>query len=159
MNASASHPDNPVASPAETPARIVLFDGDCAFCNASCVRLLHWDKRRMLRFASQQGEYARRLCERGLIAPEQLHDRSSILFLETREGKTRVSLRSTAGIRIAAGMGGLWKLSLLFLVVPAFLRDGIYDFIARRRYRWFGKQTGDICRLLTPDEQRAILDT
>jgi predicted DCC family thiol-disulfide oxidoreductase YuxK len=104
--------------------------------------ILERDRRGTFRFAALQSEAGQRLL-RGFELPTTEH-RS--LFLV--EGD-RVYLRSSAALRIARRLGGLWPALYFFIVVPAFLRDLAYDFVARNRYHWFGKR--DTCRVPTPE--------
>jgi predicted DCC family thiol-disulfide oxidoreductase YuxK len=64
-------------------------------------------------------------------------------------------MRSSGAIRVAMRLGGLWTLMGIFLMVPPFIRDAVYDGVARNRYRWFGKR--DTCRLPTPEERDLFL--
>jgi predicted DCC family thiol-disulfide oxidoreductase YuxK len=121
---------------------LVLFDGVCNLCNASVDFILERDRKGTFRFAALQSEAGQRLL-RGFELPTAEH-RSLVLV----EGD-RVYLRSSAALRIARRLGGLWPALYLFIVVPPFLRDLAYDFVARNRYRWFGKR--DTCRVPTPE--------
>jgi predicted DCC family thiol-disulfide oxidoreductase YuxK len=78
-------------------------------------------------------------------------DPSSIVLIE--DG--RALERSTAALHIARHLSGIWKLGWVLLVVPRFLRDAAYDFIAKRRYRWFGKK--DVCMVPTPELRARFL--
>jgi predicted DCC family thiol-disulfide oxidoreductase YuxK len=71
-----------------------------------------------------------------------------------RDGKYLV--RSTAVLRLLLDVGGWWKLLSIFLIMPAFVRDAVYYFIANRRYKWFGKS--NTCRMPTPEERTLFLD-
>jgi predicted DCC family thiol-disulfide oxidoreductase YuxK len=104
--------------------------------------ILERDRKGTFRFAALQSEAGQRLL-RGFELPTAEH-RSLVLV----EGD-RVYLRSSAALRIARRLGGLWPALYLFIVVPPFLRDLAYDFVARNRYRWFGKR--DTCRVPTPE--------
>ena len=64
--------------------------------------------------------------------------------------------RSTAALRIITALGGIWRLAGLLRLVPRFLRDAVYDWVARNRYGWFGKR--DSCRLPSPEERAVFLD-
>ena len=75
-------------------------------------------------------------------------------FVYVRKGS--VHMRSGAALNIALDLGGLWSLAYAFIIVPAFIRDAVYDFVARNRYKWFGK--ADVCMLPTPELRARFLD-
>ncbi|MEL6275149.1 MAG: DCC1-like thiol-disulfide oxidoreductase family protein, partial [Bacteroidota bacterium] len=75
---------------------------------------------------------------------------SIVLFTDDQ-----VHLKSTAALKIGAKLGGLYKISSLLLFIPRVIRDGVYDFIARNRYRWFGRQ--EACLLPRPEWQSRFL--
>ena len=131
----------------DSSAPIVFFDGVCGFCNAWVDFLLTRDRRGRLRFAPLQGETARRM-----LAPEdvvQLHS----LVLWTSD---RVFRKSSAVAQILLRLGGARAVagSLLWLV-PRPVRDWGYDFIAKRRYNFFGKR--ETCRMPTLEERGRFL--
>ncbi|MCC7344911.1 MAG: thiol-disulfide oxidoreductase DCC family protein [Deltaproteobacteria bacterium] len=108
----------------------VLFDGVCNLCNASVAFILRRDRKAYFRFASLQSEAAK-----GLLQGHSLEaGLDSIVLLE--DGKCFT--KSTAALRIARHLGGLWPLLYAFLILPRWIRDPIYDWVARNRYRWFG---------------------
>ena len=122
--------------------RIVLFDGVCNLCNASVQFIIRRDPSGCFHFASRQSAPGRELLERHGLDPQR---DDSIVLLE----RGRVYLRSTAALRIAQRLRWPWPLLFGFILVPRFLRDSLYDWIAANRYRWFGKS--DTC-LLPPAE-------
>ena len=120
----------------------VLFDGVCNLCNASVLFIIDRDPGGHFAFAPlQSAEAARLLAERGYRGAEL----SSVLLVEGG----RVHSRSTAALRVARRLGGGWPLLSAFMIVPRFIRDGVYDWIGRNRYRWFGRQ--EACRIPTPE--------
>lgn len=134
----------PGSPPSDHP--IVFFDGICGLCNASVDRLLRWDRRGVLRFAPLQGATAEHLL------PERLTGHLDTLVLLDAEG---LHLRSEAALRALMYVGGPWRLLAGLRVVPRPVRDGVYDLIARRRYKWFGKK--ESCRLPLPHERERFL--
>lgn len=123
--------------------RVVLFDGVCALCDASMRWLLRIDSKEKLHYAPLQGETARDVLSRHPHVDQSL---SSVLYVRgLGSDAERVYERSTAAVQILRDLGGLWTVLSWFGVVPRVLRDGVYGFIAKRRYRWFGKH--DACRL------------
>lgn len=129
------------------PTRVVFFDGVCGLCNKTIDFLIQWDKEKKLRYAPLQGYTAKRL-----LSTMYIEDLDSVVYY--RDGKYLV--RSTAVLRLLLDVGGWWKLLSIFLILPAFVRDFVYYFIARRRYKWFGKR--DTCRMPTPQERALFLD-
>ncbi len=124
----------------------MFYDGVCGLCNGLVTRLLKWDKRHRLRFAAIQGETAASL----LIASSGEPD--SMVYLA--DGKRYTE--SEGVIRAMAAMDGGWKLMLVLLVFPRVLRDAVYQWIGRNRYRWFGKLP--VCRIPSPDERKYFFD-
>ncbi len=129
------------------PGPIVFFDGVCGLCNASVDWLLARDDRAVLRFAPIQGETALRMLGRLAGNPESW---SMVLVDDT--GRYR---RSDAAIRIVRHLGGWWACIGLLLIIPRGLRDGVYGWVARNRYRFFGRR--ETCRLPTPAERGRFL--
>ena len=125
---------------------IVFFDGLCGLCNRSVDLLLRWDTKGVLRFAPLQGETARRL----LPAP-QVRDLDSLVLVDARG----MHLRSTAALRALEHLGGAWRGAALLRWVPGVVRDAVYGWVARHRYRWFGKK--ESCRLPSPAERERFL--
>lgn len=127
---------------------IILFDGVCNFCNSSVNFLLRRDRGGLFRFAALQSEAGRRLlAEAGL----QHHDLDSMVLIEGG----RVSVKSTAALRAARRLPGLWFMTGLLLAIPRGLRDRCYDAFAARRYRWFGKR--DVCMVPTAEMRSRFL--
>jgi predicted DCC family thiol-disulfide oxidoreductase YuxK len=129
---------------------LVLFDGVCNLCHRSVQFILDRDPAERFVFAALQSAPARRLlAARGYtVAP----DPDSVLLVEGG----RLYERSTAALRIARRLRGAWPLLFGLIVLPRFLRDAVYRFIARNRYRWFGKRAE--CRLSTPALRARFLD-
>ena len=130
-------------------AGVVLFDGVCALCDASVRFLLARDRRGRFRYAPLQGETARAVLKRH---PETGDDVSTVLYVRAMgTERETVDARSDAALLILRELGGFWKMVSWLRVVPRAIRDGVYDWIARHRYGWFGKF--DACRL--PDDESA----
>jgi len=128
---------------------IVFFDGVCNLCNASVQFILKRDPKGYFRFAPLQSKAAR---EKLRDMPEAPSDISSILLLEDGICYTR----SSAALRIARRLSGAWPVFYAAILIPRFLRDPIYDFIARHRYRWFGKL--ESCSLPKPEWRGRFLE-
>lgn len=112
--------------------RIVLFDGHCNFCDASVQFIIQRDPAAHFHFASLESEIGKQLTKQFGI-PE---DEDSIVLIE----KQKVYTKSSAALHIAKKLDGLWHLLFLFILVPRPIRDRLYSYIARNRYRWFGKK-------------------
>lgn len=127
---------------------IILFDGVCNLCNNSVQFILKRDTKYMFSFASLQSDAGQRLL--------QQHDipKNTDSFILIENGK--VYDRSTAALRICKHLKGFWKLCYLFIVIPKPIRDYMYQFIAKNRYKWFGTKTA--CMLPTPDLRKRFLD-
>ena len=126
----------------------ILFDGVCNLCHGFVQVVIARDPHGHFRFASLSSETAGRLLkDAGVRGP--LPD--SMVLVE--DG--RIYVRSDAPLRVARRLVFPWPLLTIFLMVPRFIRDRIYDAIAARRYRWFGKQ--DTCLLPTPELRNRFL--
>jgi len=127
---------------------VILFDGICNLCNRTVDFVIKHDPDRVFRFASLQSNVGERLLTQFEI---DTNETDSIVLVE----KGRAYVKSTAALRIARGLGKLWPVFYSFIIVPLPLRDAVYQAIAGRRYRWFGKR--ETCRLPTPQEQARFL--
>lgn len=119
---------------------IVLFDGVCNLCNSSVQFIIRHDPAGHFHFAALQSDFAREQLKRFQVAGHL----DSIVLIEDGVLYTR----STAALRVARHLKG-WRWLYLFRWVPPFLRDGVYDLVARYRYRLFGRQQE--CMLPTPE--------
>ncbi|CAM4229660.1 MAG: thiol-disulfide oxidoreductase DCC family protein [Paenibacillus macerans] len=126
---------------------VVLFDGVCNFCNGSVQFIIRRDRAGYFRFASLQSDAAKSLLAGRAEAPSL----DSIILIEN----DRVFTESTAVLRIARKLDGIWRGAALFLAVPKPLRDWAYRLFARNRYRWFGKRSE--CMLPTPEQRQRFL--
>ena len=133
-------------------APVLLYDGVCGFCNKSVQLILDHDRRGEMRFAALQSDYGQAVIERH---PE-LRGIDSVVFVESRAGGERIHIRSDAALKVAAYLGGFWKIFLAAKVLPRRLRDYFYDLFARNRYRLFGKY--DTCLLPPPEVRSRFLD-
>lgn len=129
---------------------IVLFDGVCNLCSGSVQFMLKRDRHEHFRYASLQSDAGKALLrEHGVAVPEG--DPSSIVVID--DG--RVFDRSSAALRVARHLGMPWVMMGVFAIVPRFVRDVVYDFVARNRYQWFGKT--DQCMVPTPELRARFL--
>jgi predicted DCC family thiol-disulfide oxidoreductase YuxK len=138
----------------EQPA-LLLFDGTCGFCAESVQFVLAREKRRRtLRFASLQSEPGTEVRQRH---PE-LEGVDSVIWVEhSADGRERVFVRSAAVFRVLRYLGGVWTvLSWLASIVPAFIRDAVYDWVARHRHQLIRR--GKACLLPTPEQKARFVD-
>lgn len=123
----------------------ILFDGVCNLCNGFVQFIIRRDPAGYFRFAALQSEGGRALLlAHGLTPAAIAAEPESVLLLSGG----RLYSHSAAVLRIAEGLGGMWRVAALGRVLPAAWRDAAYRFVARHRYRWFGRQ--ESCMLPTP---------
>ena len=112
---------------------VLLFDGVCNLCNGSVQWVLRHDARAQFRFAALQSDTGQALlCRFGL-------DSAQLDTVVLVDGD-RIFLRSDAPLEVARRLGGGWALLYIFKVLPRPLRNAVYDWVARHRYRWFGRE-------------------
>ena len=128
---------------------IILFDGFCNLCNGAVVFVLKRDKKGCCSFASLQSETGNELISQFGLLPNQ---NESFLFIENNN----IYTKSTATLRVARKLSGLWPALYAFIVIPKFIRDSVYDFIARRRYKLFGKS--ETCAVPLPEWKGRFLE-
>ena len=119
--------DNQVTHP------VIFFDGVCNLCNASVSFIIKRDRKKLFHFSSLQSSYAK-----NMLAPSFTQEGELQSLVMLKDGHTLT--RSTAALTIARHLSGLWPALYAFIILPRFLRDPIYDLIARNRYRLFGKK-------------------
>ncbi|PZF74780.1 thiol-disulfide oxidoreductase DCC family protein [Taibaiella soli] len=124
---------------------VILFDGVCNLCNSTVQFIIRHDKKHRFRFAALQSAYGQRLVEKFAVSGD-----SVVLY---QDGK--IYQRSSAVLKIAPQISGAYWLLCIGYILPRFLRDAIYDLVARNRYRWFGKQ--DSCMMPTKELQSLFL--
>lgn len=127
---------------------VILFDGVCNFCNGAVNFVIKRDKKAQIKFAALQGEAGMRIAAAYGLPPG---DMQSFVFIE----KGKIYNRSTAALRVCRYLKGLWPLCYGLIIVPKFIRDGIYNFVARNRYKWFGQKQE--CMIPTPEVRSRFL--
>ena len=125
---------------------IVYFDGVCGMCNTFIDFLLTQDQNATLRFAPLQGDTAEQNVE-----SKYLKDLNTVVYQEG--GKTYSELQAI--LKSLSSLGGIWKLVVIFRLLPDFIGNSVYRFVSRNRYQWFGKK--DACRMPTAEERERIL--
>jgi predicted DCC family thiol-disulfide oxidoreductase YuxK len=121
---------------------VILFDGVCNLCNASVQYVIKHDKKRLFRFASLQSSFGEKVLKENNLRNDAFN---SFILLDNN----KIYTRSTAALLVAKKLNGLIKLLYGFIIVPKFIRDFVYDVIAKNRYRWFGKK--EACWVPTPE--------
>jgi predicted DCC family thiol-disulfide oxidoreductase YuxK len=119
---------------------IILFDGVCNLCNASVQYVIKHDHKALFRFTALQGKTGQQLLKQYDLADNDLN--SFVLILDNK-----AYTRSSAALNVAKYLAGPSKLLYGFIIVPPFIRNAVYNFIAKNRYRWFGKK--DSCMIPT----------
>lgn len=127
---------------------IILFDGVCNLCNSAVLFVIKHDLNENFLFASLQGEVGQQILTKYNLPLQQLN---SFVLLQD----DKIYLKSSAALQVAQQLDGVWKCFYIFNIVPKFIRDGIYSWIAKNRYRWFGKK--DACIIPSPHLQQRFL--
>jgi predicted DCC family thiol-disulfide oxidoreductase YuxK len=111
---------------------VLLYDGTCAFCAEGVQVVLRHDRRKLLRFAPLEGEFGAAVRQRH----RELAGLDTMVWVDPPHGSVpeRIFVRSCAGLRLAAYLGGVWRAALLGWLLPRAVRDALYDFIARHRH-------------------------
>ncbi len=128
---------------------VLLFDGVCNLCNGAVQFIIRRDPRGKVHFAALQSEAGQQLLEQFPQAPR---DVSTIILVE----KGKLYTRSDAALRVARHLSGAWPALYGFIIVPRPIRNAVYNWVARNRYRWFGKK--DQCMIPTPNLKARFLD-
>ena len=128
---------------------IVLFDGVCNLCSSSVQFILKRDKKNQFLFGSMQGNYGQEVLKKYGLPQNEFN---SFMLLENDQLYTK----SSGALRMLKHLGGGWSLFYSFIIVPKFIRDAVYSFIAHNRYKWFGKK--EECWLPTPEYRKKFLD-
>lgn len=130
--------------------KLILFDGVCNLCNSSVQYVIKHDKKNIFMFAALQSEVGKQLIKQHHIDTKKT---DSILLYTLEEG---IIYKSTAALKIAYHLGVPNSLLSGFLIVPVFIRNWVYDYIAKNRYKWFGKK--ESCVIPTPELKSKFLD-
>lgn len=127
---------------------IVLFDGVCNLCNSAVDLIVRNDKKGQFKVGALQDAKTKELLKDYHINQDYL---DSIILIRGNE----VFYKSRAALEVSKKLDGFWPLMYGFILIPALIRDPVYDWIARNRYRWFGKK--ETCRLPTVAEKARFL--
>jgi len=132
----------------QTNNPVILFDGVCNFCNSAINFVLKQDKKGVFRFAPLQSEAGRQLLHQYDLSIQEF---DSFVLIDNG----RVYKKSAASFRVMHHLPWYWKELQILRIIPTIFRDAIYDFIARNRYKWFGKK--DQCMIPTPEMKGKFL--
>jgi predicted DCC family thiol-disulfide oxidoreductase YuxK len=132
----------------ENNKSLILFDGVCNLCNSSVQFILLRDKKDKFRFASLQSDYGQSILKQYNLPTDKFN---SLALVEN----SKIYQKSTGALRIARKLKGLWPMLYGFIIVPPFIRNLVYDIIAKNRYRWFGKK--EECMLPRPEWKQKFL--
>ncbi|TDQ25486.1 thiol-disulfide oxidoreductase DCC family protein [Tenacibaculum caenipelagi] len=114
--------------------KIILFDGICNFCNDSVLKIIRYDTKNQFVFTSLQSDIGKEITQYLGI------DTSKVDSIILYEPNVSYDIKSSAALKIMNALGGVWKLTQFFWLFPEGLRNIMYDFIAKNRYKWFGKK-------------------
>lgn len=123
--------------------KIIVFDGVCNFCNSAVLKIIKHDSKNLFIFTSLQSEIGKEITNSLNIDTTKI---DSIILFET---ENNFHIKSNAALRILHLLGGFWKLTSIFKILPVSFRDSIYNYIAKNRYKWFGKK--DNCMIPTQE--------
>jgi predicted DCC family thiol-disulfide oxidoreductase YuxK len=127
---------------------VIFFDGFCNLCNGAVQFILKHDNKDIFRLAALQSDAAK-----SYLAEKQIANIAADSIVLVENGK--VYTRSTAALRIARHLSGLWPVLYVFIFLPAFIRDYFYDLVAKNRYKVWGKR--ESCMLPEPDTVKRFL--
>ena len=128
---------------------VIFFDGVCNLCNAAVQFVIEHDADSTFKFTALQGEYAKKMLPEFDVDTSKIN---SIILVQN----SKLYTKSSAALIIAKKLNGLLPLLYVFIIVPKFIRDWIYDIVAKNRYKWWGRQ--ESCWLPTPELKSRFFD-
>lgn len=129
--------------------KLILFDGVCNLCNNSVQYVIKRDQKNTYLFAPLQSKVGQQIIEQFQI--DTVKTDSILLYTN---GK--LYSKSTAALKVAAKLGFPTNILSMFIIIPAFIRNWVYDFIAKNRYKWYGKK--EACMIPTPELKSKFID-
>ena len=130
--------------------KIILFDGVCNLCNDSVLKVIKNDKNNVFMFTSLQSNFGQEIIKHIGI------DISKVDSIILYEPNVSYTIKSTAALKIINEFGGLWSLMQFFWIFPESIRNIVYNYIAKNRYKWFGKK--ESCMISTPELKARFLE-
>jgi predicted DCC family thiol-disulfide oxidoreductase YuxK len=129
--------------------KIILFDGVCNLCDSAVQFIIKYDKNDVFRFVALQSELGQEILKHIGINPKNID--SIILY----EPGVAYYYKSSAAIQIAKNLGGIWHFATVFKIIPAGISNQLYDYIAKNRYKWYGKK--ESCMIPTEELKSKFL--
>lgn len=123
--------------------KLILFDGVCNLCNSAINYVIKHDKKHIFMFAPLESHIGKQIIKTYNINTVKT---DSIILYNPEKG---IDFKSTAALKVGSQLGFPTSLMVVFLIVPAFIRNWVYDFIAKNRYKWYGKK--ETCMIPTPE--------
>ena len=133
-----------------TDKTIILFDGVCNLCNSAVQFVIRHDKKDVFRFVALQSELGQKILKHIGVNSENIE--SIVLY----EPNIAYYYKSQAAIQISKNLGGFWHFGTIFRIIPAAISDVLYDYIAKNRYKWYGKK--ESCMIPTPELKNKFLE-
>lgn len=130
--------------------KIILFDGICNLCNDAVIKVIKNDQKNVFLFTAIQSETGKKIINHLGIDTSKI---DSIILYEPNKA---YYIKSAAALRIMKEFSGFWKLMQVFTILPDVFNNIFYDYIARNRYKWYGKK--DSCMIPTPELKAKFLD-
>jgi len=130
--------------------KIILFDGVCNLCNSAVQFVIQHDKKDFFRFVALQSELGQEILNHIGIDPRNID--SIILY----EPGIAYYYKSSAAIQISRNLSGFWHFGTVFRIIPTGIRNLFYDYIAKNRYKWYGKK--ESCMIPTPELKIKFLE-
>jgi predicted DCC family thiol-disulfide oxidoreductase YuxK len=134
----------------EKDKKLILFDGVCNLCNTSVQYVIKHDKKNSFMFTALQSDIGQQIIKDYNIDTSKT---DSILLYTPENG---VVSKSTAALKIAQNLGFPQNVMSIFFIIPPFIRNGVYDYIAKNRYKWYGKK--ESCMIPTPELKSKFLE-
>jgi predicted DCC family thiol-disulfide oxidoreductase YuxK len=133
-----------------TDKKIILFDGVCNLCNSAVQFVIQNDQKDVFRFVALQSELGQQILKHIGVNPVNID--SIVLY----EPGVAYYCKSSAAIQIARNLGGFWHFGTIFRIIPTGIRNQLYDYIAKNRYKWYGKK--ESCMIPTPELKIKFLE-
>ncbi|MGC1206234.1 MAG: DCC1-like thiol-disulfide oxidoreductase family protein [Flavobacteriaceae bacterium] len=130
--------------------KLILFDGVCNLCNSSVLYVIKRDKKNIFLFAPLQSEAGKQIIQKFNINTEVVD--SIILYNPEKEV---INYKSTAALKVASQLRFPTNLLAIFIIIPNIIRNWVYDFISKNRYKWYGKK--EVCMIPTPELKSKFL--
>lgn len=129
--------------------KIILFDGVCNLCNSSVQFMIQHDTKDVFRFVALQSDLGQEILKHIGINPSNID--SIILY----EPGIAYYYKSDAAIQIARNLGGFFHFGTIFRIIPTGIRNQLYDYVAKNRYKWYGKK--ESCMIPTTELKAKFL--